>query len=179
MSNQSVSMTKLNPTAAEFVPSFLKSTNFQQANYNPYSQADVDPFEMEARCEAVVEILQDDRVRDHLNPAAASQQTNSIQSQNFEESQDQLDDEEDMMEMMAMQEECRLEMMKFYIQSQNPNLFEEIYHDVSYPDKPLEPKPKTDKEVKLDSAKDKIAKDLTPSSDDYVPKKMSELNLNK
>ena len=36
--------------------------------------------------------------------------------------------------MMAMQEECRLEMMKFYIQSQNPTLFEEIYHDVSYPD---------------------------------------------
>ncbi len=44
------------------------------------------------------------------------------------------DDEEEMMEMMAMQEECRLEMMKFYIQSQNPNLFEEIYHDVSYPE---------------------------------------------
>jgi len=39
-----------------------------------------------------------------------------------------------MLEMMAMQEECRLEMMKFYIQSQNPSLFEEIYHDVSYPD---------------------------------------------
>jgi hypothetical protein len=34
---------------------------------------------------------------------------------------------------MKMQEECRLEMMKFYIQSQNPTLFEEIYHDVSYP----------------------------------------------
>jgi len=38
------------------------------------------------------------------------------------------------MEMFAMQEECRLEMMKFYIQSQNPALFEEIYHEVSYPD---------------------------------------------
>lgn len=36
--------------------------------------------------------------------------------------------------MLAMQEECRLEMMKFYIQSQNPNLFEELYHDVSYPE---------------------------------------------
>ena len=36
--------------------------------------------------------------------------------------------------MMAMQEECRMEMMKFYIQSQNPNLFEEMYHGVSYPD---------------------------------------------
>ena len=38
---------------------------------------------------------------------------------------------------MAMQEECRLEMMKFYVQSQNPKLFEEIYHDVSYPDNKL------------------------------------------
>ena len=39
--------------------------------------------------------------------------------------------------MMAMQEECRLEMMKFYIQSQNPGLFEEVYHGVSYPDEQL------------------------------------------
>jgi hypothetical protein len=48
-------------------------------------------------------------------------------------------DEEEMFEMMAMQEECRLEMMKFYIQSQNPELFSEIYHDVSYPDQPIKP----------------------------------------
>ena len=29
--------------------------------------------------------------------------------------------------------------MKFYIQSQNPELFSEIYHDVSYPDQPIKP----------------------------------------
>jgi len=57
---------------------------------------------------------------------------NYTDQQNNDEGQ--YDDEEEMLEMMAMQEECRLEMMKFYIQSQNPTLFEEIYHDVSYPD---------------------------------------------
>lgn len=102
------------------------------------------------KCEAVVEILQDDRVRDHLNPDQDNQ-TQAQQmhpNQDFSDNLDQCEDEEEMLEMMAMQEECRLEMMKFYIQSQNPKLFETIYHDVSYPDtvKPedqLEPKVKS------------------------------------
>lgn len=106
----------------------------QQQNY------DVDPFELEARCDAVIEILQDDKIRDQLNPSSnysdqpeqSSQQTRGGDNNNNTEPQ--LDDEEEMAEMMAMQEECRLEMMKFYIQSQNPTLFEEIYHDVSYPE---------------------------------------------
>lgn len=46
-------------------------------------------------------------------------------------------DEDELLEMMAMQDECRMEMMKFYIQSQNPELFSDIYHEVSYPDEPL------------------------------------------
>lgn len=167
-----VSSSKLNPSAVEFVPSFLKSMNYQPPSF----QSDVDPFEMEARCEAVVEILQDDQIRDQLNPAA--QQAASPLSP-CEESSDNACEEEDMMEMMAMQEECRLEMMKFYIQSQNPNLFEEIYHDVSYPEKLLEPKKKTEKDVKVDKAKCAVVNDLDTSSPDYVPKKLSQLDINK
>lgn len=36
------------------------------------------------------------------------------------------------MQMLEMQEECRMEMMKYYIQAQNPELFEEVYFGVSY-----------------------------------------------
>lgn len=167
-----ISSSKLNPSAVEFVPSFLQNKNFQPPSF----QSDVDPFEMEARCEAVVEILQDDRIRDQLNPAA--QQAASPQNTS-DEVYDNACEEEDMMEMMAMQEECRLEMMKFYIQSQNPNLFEEIYHDVSYPEKLLEPKKKTEKEVKVEKAKDAVINDLNTNSPDYVPKKLSQLDINK
>ncbi len=87
--------------------------------------------------------MQDDNIRDQLNPSsrleptpsAPSHQTSSNSNYYYDDSQEPpCDDEEEMLEMMAMQEECRLEMMKFYIQSQNPSLFEEIYHDVSYPD---------------------------------------------
>lgn len=104
---------------------------------------DVDSFELEARCDAVIEILQDDKIRDQLNPVSnyaseteAEQKINQqgAYSEINNNADPQLDDEEEMAEMMAMQEECRLEMMKFYIQSQNPTLFEEIYHDVSYPE---------------------------------------------
>jgi ABC-type antimicrobial peptide transport system permease subunit len=42
------------------------------------------------------------------------------------------DDEEELLEMFEMQEECRLEMMKFYVQAQNPELFEEVYYGVNY-----------------------------------------------
>ena len=42
------------------------------------------------------------------------------------------EDDEDFMEMLQMQEECRMEMMKYYIQAQNPELFEEVYYGVSY-----------------------------------------------
>lgn len=117
------------------------------------------------KCEAVVEILQDDRIREHLTnepPANEQQAVQQLSNQMSNElhvsnnnnnrggrrgggggggDQDDQDqsgeiDEEEMFEMMAMQEECRMEMMKFYIQSQNPELFSEIYHDVSYPDGP-------------------------------------------
>ena len=64
------------------------------------------------------------------------------------------------MEMMAMQEECRLEMMKFYIQSQNPNLFEEIYHDVSYPEGVK--KPAGDEQLRSSKAATKPAAAATP-----------------
>jgi hypothetical protein len=124
------------------------------------------------KCEAVVEILQDDKIRNHLNPHArqdyeppASHQQQQHLSQprhsqhnqqqrqhhqnahyyqsssgghhnnnNDYDDEPQIEDEDELLEMMAMQEECRMEMMKFYIQSQNPSLFEEIYHDVSYPE---------------------------------------------
>lgn len=119
---------------------------------NNFNQNDVDPIEMEARCEAVIEILQDDNIRDQLNPVTQyeastnppnqnqnyyyNNNTNNNNNNNNNNNDDEptCEDEEEMLEMMAMQEECRLEMMKFYIQSQNPALFEEIYHDVSYPD---------------------------------------------
>lgn len=101
---------------------------------NPHD-SNVDAFEMEARCEAVIDILQDDKMRSLINPTYQQQDSNS--PPNREDNADPFDDEEEMLEMMAMQEECRLEMMKFYIQSQNPNLFEEVYHGVSYPDAPI------------------------------------------
>ncbi len=69
-----------------------------------------------------------------MNPVLENSGPNSPQGGAQEENLDQFDDEEEMLEMMAMQEECRMEMMKFYIQSQNPGLFEEVYHGVSYPD---------------------------------------------
>jgi hypothetical protein len=124
--------------------------NYHRNSNNYFNPVDVDPIEIEARCEAVVEILQDDNIRDQLNSVAVQQQQQQQQQQqtsNFgpndsainqfgdeANGEPQCDDEDELFEMMAMQEECRMEMMKFYIQSQNPNLFEEIYHDVSYPD---------------------------------------------
>lgn len=194
-SNPNSAAFKLNPAATEFVPKFggvSKPTPSppqpyqQQHNLPPNSyyknqnnnfvmnQNDIDPIEMEARCEAVVEILQDERIREHLNPVTngtnppppqaqtASQhksppnqhhksggyyQNNNnnhhYQHQHQQQQQDfnDCDDEEEMFEMMAMQEECRMEMMKFYIQSQNPELFSEIYHDVSYPEQSVKLNP--------------------------------------
>lgn len=81
-----------------------------------------------------MEILQDDRIRDHLNPVSRYSESPAPEAPLQNDDDQQCEDEEEMFEMMAMQEECRLEMMKFYIQSQNPNLFENIYHDMSYPD---------------------------------------------
>jgi hypothetical protein len=113
-----------------------QSNGYQNNGYHYQQQHgyDVDPVELEARCEAVIEILGDDKIRDSLNP---SHDPNNVEVNTWGDNNDNenpCDDEEEMFEMMAMQEECRLEMMKFYIQSQNPTLFEEIYHDVSYPD---------------------------------------------
>ena len=107
--------------------------------------------------------------------------------------------------MLEMQEECRLEMMKFYIQSQNPSLFEEIYHDVSYPDakKPSSPprNPAAPKgaepgknepvasnpsapaatasaaDTSSDAIKDLIVNNLNPDVDDFVPNKLADLSL--
>ena len=109
------------------------------------------------------------------------------------------EDEEDLLEMMAMQEECRLEMMKFYIQSQNPSLFEEIYHDVSYPDNDIKsaskPQPDSNKtqnqqkpvqqqqqksngQASQMPVKDLIIGQLNTDSSDYVPNKFANLSLN-
>lgn len=167
----------------------------QQQNY------DVDSFELEARCEAVIEILQDDKIRDQLNPNSeegnetVSNQQQSNKNSNTNNPEPELDDEEEMAEMMAMQEECRLEMMKFYIQSQNPALFESIYHDVSYPEAaaakqkvPEEelrsPKVMTTKnedtstedvqvEVNNNTLKDLIINELNPDVPEFVPNKFS------
>ena len=120
------------------------------------------------------------------------------QMQNFEEEQP-CDDEEEMMEMMAMQEECRLEMMKFYVQSQNPKLFEEIYHDVSYPDNKMKELKTAQTAAATDNAnpqtsssstssqvvqqqqhaqdekalKDLIINKLNPSAFEFIPNKFS------
>lgn len=125
--------------------------------------------------------MQDDNIRNHLNPVKSTdneQLTNQI-SNNSNDDEQGCDDEE-LLEMMAMQEECRLEMMKFYIQSQNPNLFEEIYHDVSYPEanKPVEPlnepKPKTESnkdkaEAKAASSTENDKKEAQPKPEENKP----------
>jgi hypothetical protein len=165
--------------------------SFYNNNGTYINPNDVDPIEIEARCEAVIEILQDDNIRDQLNPSSrfetTNHQSNSTNNNNnnnygynYDDNQEPpCDDEEEMLEMMAMQEECRLEMMKFYIQSQNPSLFEEIYHDVSYPDavkKPTEElrdpivKPSasinttTTTETKTSSSTEPTQGDVTPTT---------------
>lgn len=158
----------------------------------------------------MIEILQDDQVRDHLNPSEKypdhAEHANNPYSNgnaNYEDNLDQCDDEEEMLEMMAMQEECRLEMMKFYIQSQNPKLFEDIYHDVSYPDSvkpseqldPIRPQQQqgsrqaqnqetTETEQAQEDAeesgslKDSIINGLNSSANEFVPNKFADLSLN-
>lgn len=173
---------------------------YQGYNQNQQQNYDVDPFELEARCDAVIEILQDDKIRDQLNPVSNyGNQAEEAQNNDNNNSEPQLDDEEEMAEMMAMQEECRLEMMKFYIQSQNPTLFEEIYHDVSYPEAssakknqvPEEelrsPKVKENKNeskeelstkneesVTNNTLKDLIINDLNPDVAEFVPTKYTD-----
>jgi len=47
------------------------NNSYYNNNYsNNYNPNDVDPIEIEARCEAVIEILQDDNIRDQLNPSS-------------------------------------------------------------------------------------------------------------
>ena len=149
----------------------------------------------------------DEKIREHLNPQSKYGNDPNTPSDYqppsaYEEEQPPCDDEEEMMEMMAMQEECRLEMMKFYVQSQNPKLFEEIYHDVSYPDnkgfKPAvvdvvatpvlattsassttssassKPQPAQDEKA----LKDLIVNKLNPSAFEFVPNKFSGSNGN-
>lgn len=155
---------------------------------------DVDTFELEARCEAVIEILQDDKIRDQLNPQA--QQGGDHDQGVSGDANGPECDEDEMEEMMAMQEECRLEMMKFYIQSQNPALFEEIYHDVSYPDAAaaktkvpedelLSPKtmPKAEEAQSTEESPaaalkltDLIINELNPECAEFVPNKFAEEN---
>lgn len=161
--------------------------------------------------------MQDENIRDQLNPPsqfgpappAVTHQTSSNSNYYYDDNQDPpCDDEEEMLEMMAMQEECRLEMMKFYIQSQNPSLFEEIYHDVSYPDavkkqddlrdpivKPAAVKPEEKKtnettpttDDKSNSTqtinestelKDLIINHLNPDAYEFIPSKFSNLKIN-
>lgn len=153
----------------------------------------------------MVEILQDDRIRDQLNPDVDNQQSNfQFQQQDFSDNLENCEDEEEMLEMMAMQEECHLEMMKFYIQSQNPKLFETIYHDVSYPDaiksqdqeqnqveqaqeefvnNLVSSQPETlvkspESSDKLNSLKQSIINNLNSNASEFVPSKLAELNLN-
>ena len=142
--------------------------------------------------------MQDDKIKDYLNPVSKYEDASTVASNNaqmnahaqdYGNQEPQYDDEEEMLEMMAMQEECRLEMMKFYIQSQNPTLFEEIYHDVSYPDaikKPQEEELRNPKQVEAkveasDAAatasaayqtlRDLIVNELNPNVDEFVPSK--------
>jgi hypothetical protein len=178
------------------------SNNGYHGGYNNHQQHqqtyDVDPFELEARCGAVIEILQDDKIRDQLNPQSNYADTGEDFNQaelNNQNADPQLDDEEEMAEMMAMQEECRLEMMKFYIQSQNPTLFEEIYHDVSYPEAAGSKKvpeeelrnPKVmpsnvqfstapvggQTEIQNNTLRDLIINELNPDVAEFVPNKFS------
>jgi hypothetical protein len=87
--------------------------------------------------------------------------------------------------MLAMQEECRLEMMKFYIQSQNPNLFEELYHDVSYPEgvKKEDQASNSDENAQSENPEN-LPKDIkeenlnNKAEDSTVQEKMSNLELN-
>lgn len=172
--------------------------NYNQGYHQQQQQSgDVDSFELEARCDAVIEILQDDKIRDQLNPQAQQDGGQSVEGVHADEGNDADVNEDELEEMMAMQEECRLEMMKFYIQSQNPALFEEIYHDVSYPDAAaaktkvpedelLSPKtyPKTD-ETKTNTTEstentssaaalkltDMIINELNPECAEFVPNK--------
>lgn len=175
-------------------------------NYNNHHQQqqnyDVDSFELEARCDAVIEILQDDKIRDQLNPNSEEGVAEPVPSQqqlnnksNTNNPEPELDDEEEMAEMMAMQEECRLEMMKFYIQSQNPALFESIYHDVSYPEAaaakqkvpeeelrspkvmPIKTEETSAEDVQVEvnnnTLKDLIINELNPDVPEFVPNKFS------
>lgn len=155
------------------------------------------------KCEAVIEILQDDKIRNVINPNYDTQDSTPSQSadDNNVESQ-QFDDEEDLLEMMAMQEECRLEMMKFYIQSQNPSLFENVYHGVSYPENhqanqqpqqnsgpvpsgpsnhtnqiPSSAPPATNTSGPT-SVKDQIINDLSVNAPEFDPSQLASLSLN-
>ena len=47
--------------------------------------------------------------------------------------------DDEFLEMLDMQEECQREMMKTYVQANNPTMFEEIYYNVAYPDEPVIP----------------------------------------
>lgn len=81
--------------------------------------------------------------------------------------------------------------IEFYIQSQNPTLFEEIYHDVSYPDSTVKKVP--DEELKSpkvpaatsaaesteseatcnNTLRDLIINELNPDVAEFVPNKFS------
>jgi hypothetical protein len=157
----------------------------------------------------VIELLQDDKLRSVINPSYQHQDSDNSPPQGGPPGEiDQFDDEEEMFEMMAMQEECRLEMMKFYIQSQNPKLFEEVYHGVSYPDEAPVQQPETttgesgqfnqqqyqeseqqqqtseaapvpaSDSSNTASLKDLIVNDLNTNASDFDPSQLGNLNLN-
>lgn len=176
---------------------------YNNQHYNQHQQNyDVDPIELEARKEAVIEILQDDKIRDQLNTSSQNQhpetepvpppppQENFYDNNNNNNNNNDPCDDEEMFEMMAMQEECRLEMMKFYIQSQNPTLFEQIYHDVSYPEaagskkvpeeelrspKVINKNPETteNNETPNNTLRDLIINQLNPDVPEFVPNKFN------
>ena len=78
----------------------------------------------------MTDLLQNEAVRNFLHLEAAQHQHEHYQEHN--QQHDDFVDDEDLFEMLEMQEECQNEMMKLYFQSQNPELFENLYNDVSY-----------------------------------------------
>ena len=97
-----------------------------------------------------------------------------------------------------MQEECRREMMKTYVQANNPGMFEEIYHNVAYPDEPIIPVVHRPSNVEMNhhhpqnisngfgnlnlngdkheqpSVIDLVKTNLNPQANEFVPKKFSD-----
>lgn len=154
-----------NPNAQAFIP-------------NPNAQSFVPPKQLSsndvnARCGEVAEILED----------VIGYNNNEGQDDDYD---GHLNDDE-LLEMLEMQEECRREMMKTYVQANNPGMFEEIYHNVAYPDEPIMPAEQAPVSTNfIDSIDnlningnkatiiDQVRTNLNPQAHEFVPKKFSD-----